>query len=157
MAVAAEQLPGEPAQPLVMPLEDLGERMPVARQDAGDELTVALHHEAHTYTTGTSDARQPRELPEGVRVALSWNGLRSGAGVLAHGVDSSLHEPAGGLGGDAEALADLTEALALPVEQPEPGLDGKASPRIERAEELVEQVAVDHRHHGIFGQGFHDR
>ena len=56
----------------------------------------------------------------------------------------------GGLGGDAQVLADLAEALALTVEQTEAGLDGVAGPLVERAEQLVEQLAVDHCHHGVF-------
>src|SRR5262245_53345658 len=72
-------------------------------------------------------------------------------GVVAQADDGPADQPAGRLGGDAEALADLTEALALTVEEPEAGLDGVASTRVERAEELVEQVAVDHRHHGVLG------
>ena len=49
-------------------------------------------------------------------------------------------------------LADLAEALALAVEEAEAGLDGVAGPGVERAEQLVEQIAVDHRHHVVLGR-----
>ena len=48
-------------------------------------------------------------------------------------------EAARGLGGDAQALADLAEALALAVDEAETGLDGEAGASVERAEQLVEQ------------------
>src|SRR4029079_16575296 len=67
-------------------------------------------------------------------------------GVVAQADDGPADEATGGLGGDAELLTDLAEALALAVQQAEAGLDGVPGPVVERAEELVEQVAVDHRH-----------
>src|SRR5215218_5415998 len=67
-------------------------------------------------------------------------------GVVAQADDGPADEPAGGLGRDAELLTDLAEALALAVEEPEARFDRVAGPVVERAEQLVEQVAVDHRH-----------
>ena len=62
--VAAEELPGQPAEPVVVAAQDLGERVAVTVQDPGDELAVgSLHHKAHTYTTGTYDVRHATELP----------------------------------------------------------------------------------------------
>ena len=66
-------------------------------------------------------------------------------GVVAQADDGPADEPAGGLGGDAETLADLAEALALAVEQAEAGLDRVAGAGVERAEQLVEEIVVDDR------------
>jgi hypothetical protein len=79
-----------------------------------------------------------------------------GAGYRAENAqagDGPAHEPAGGLGRDAQLLADLAEALALPVDEPEAGLDGEAGPRLEGAEQLVEQIALDDGHHVVLGGG----
>ena len=73
-------------------------------------------------------------------------------GVVAKASDRTRHQAAGGFGGDAELLADFAEALALAVDETEAGLDREAGPRVERAEEFVEQFAVDHRHHVVFGR-----
>ena len=75
---------------------------------------------------------------------------RCACGALQAG-DCSADDSAGGFGGDTKAFADLAEALALPVEQSETGFHGVAGVFVERAEQFVEQVAVDHRHHGVLG------
>src|SRR6056297_163475 len=72
-------------------------------------------------------------------------------GVVAEASHCTADEAAGRFGSDAELLADFAEALALAVDEPEAGLDGEPCPRVERAEQLVEQLAVDQRHHVIFG------
>ena len=46
---------------------------------------------------------------------------------------------------------DSAEALAFAVEEAEAGFDGVAGAFVECAEEFVEEVAVDHRHDGVFG------
>src|SRR5690349_17461066 len=60
------------------------------------------------------------------------------AGVAAQRVERPVDEAAGRLGRDVELLADLAEALALAVEQPEAGLHGEPGPRVERLEQLVD-------------------
>ena len=72
-------------------------------------------------------------------------------GIVAQTGNRTAHEPTGGLGGDAQALADLAEALALAVEQAEASLDRVTGPGVERAEQFVEQIAVDEGHHMILG------
>ena len=56
-----------------------------------------------------------------------WSDGEDALGVVAQAGDGPADEAAGGLGGDAEALADLAEALALAVEQAEAGLDRVAA------------------------------
>src|SRR6476659_9914392 len=73
-------------------------------------------------------------------------------GVVAETGNGPRHQTAGGFGGDAEALADLAEALALTVEETETGLHGVTRAGVERAEQFVEQIAVDERHHVVFGR-----
>jgi hypothetical protein len=51
-------------------------------------------------------------------------------GVVAEAGDCTAHEAAGRFGGDAEALANFTEALALTVEQTEAGFDCVTGPSI---------------------------
>ena len=64
--------------------------------------------------------------------APSLNGEDSCGRALQAG-DGPADEPAGGLGGDTDTLADLAEALALTVEQPEAGLHGVTDAFVERA------------------------
>jgi hypothetical protein len=70
--------------------------------------------------------------PEGPALQLVEGGVRSdrqdALGVVAQTGDGPRDETAGGFGGDAEALADLTEALALTVDEAEASFDGVAGP-----------------------------
>src|SRR5690606_19979752 len=91
-----------------------------------------------------------RIAPPGIREVEQLSGSsdrQDPFGVVAQAGDRTRHQAAGRLSGDAEALADLTEALALTIEQPEPGFDRVPGPSVERAEQFVEEVTFDERHH----------
>ena len=63
-------------------------------------------------------------------------GVQTDMTVVAQASDGPTDETAGGLGGDAQALADLAEALALAVEQPEAGFDLRVQRGRERGQAL---------------------
>ena len=77
-------------------------------------------------TVGTSDG--PRSAAD------RWSGgVDAVGGLVAHGADGPLHQAAGGLGGDAELLADLAVAALAAVVEAEALLDGVPGPGVEHA------------------------
>jgi hypothetical protein len=73
--------------------------------------------------------------------AASTARMRSASSRTAS--DGPLDETAGGLGGDAELLADLAVALALAaVDEAEALLDGVAGPRVEHVEQFGDELVL---------------
>ena len=81
------------------------------------------------------------------------SGGQQPGGVVVEAGDGAVHESAGGLGGDAELVTDLTEAMTLTVGEPEAGLDGAAGAGVETAEEVTDDAGVGVGQHDLVGPG----
>ena len=101
------------------------------------------------------NAKAPHPKVRGLQ--LNGSNREDAHGVFTEAGDRTAHETTGGLGGDAQVLADFAEALALAVEQSESGLHGVAGPLVEGAEQFVggavQRVAGERATDGAHGVG----
>ena len=81
-----------------------------------------------------------RKLADATPLRRDCSGsVAASEGFLAHRGHRPLDEPAGGLGGDAELLADLAVAALATVGEAEALLDGVAGPGVEHVEQVADQ------------------
>jgi hypothetical protein len=79
-------------------------------------------------------------------------GREDASGVVPKAVDGTLHETTSSLSGNAEIVANLTEAALFAIDQPEASSDCIAGPFIERTEQLAKQTVSVGLHEGILGR-----
>ena len=97
--------------------------------------------------TGKGWSTGPAKRKAGLRAAPADRGrdqaasMRDG-GLVADGVDRPLDHAAGGLGGDAELLADLAVGALAAVVEAEALLDGEAGPAVEHVEQAGDHAVL---------------